>query len=426
MITELARRTVLSAIDQGWAGPPYDPFTLAELLQLPLRAVNGPYDAVTIPDDSSPRGVRLEYNPNRPLGRLRFNIAHEIGHTLFPDVADTVRQRTGSGAIPSYGLGDAWQLEMLCNIAASEMLMPSETLDDLNVVSLDINDLMRVRARLQVSTEALLRRVTALTEEPRTMFAAQRLTTSANGTSTFRLDYVEPSRSTLALMPLISGFESAVLSDCTAIGFTAMGTESWYSAYGENDIQAVGLPPYPGEALPRVAGWLGRRKEVAHRPSGLLREVMGDALSMRGEPPFMVLQVVSDRARGWSGEFGNRLKQKYPLAAKSFSSWIFARAEPLTLGEHHIAYEAGGNLAICSLVAQEGFGSSDEPRLRYPALAEALEGAAVDINAQVGWKVHAPRIGTGHGRGHWDVIRELLDRTMCRRGIDVTVYGRAG
>ena len=37
----------------------------------------------------------LVYNPSRPRGRLRFSIAHEIGHTLFADVAPRFEEREG-------------------------------------------------------------------------------------------------------------------------------------------------------------------------------------------------------------------------------------------------------------------------------------------------------------------------------------------
>src|SRR5690348_7392757 len=78
---EKARKLVLHAIDAGWSGPPFDPLALAELLRIPTEARSDIADARTVP--LTRNTSRLEYNPTRPRGRLRFSIAHEIAHTLF-------------------------------------------------------------------------------------------------------------------------------------------------------------------------------------------------------------------------------------------------------------------------------------------------------------------------------------------------------
>ena len=118
-ITARARSIALAGMDKGWNGPPFDPIALAELLGIDVVANASIRDAQTVP---VPRGkVRIEFNPNRPRGRTRYSVAHELAHTLFPDVAEKVRHRGlhhGSGR-------DDWQLEALCNIGAAELLMPS-------------------------------------------------------------------------------------------------------------------------------------------------------------------------------------------------------------------------------------------------------------------------------------------------------------
>lgn len=156
-VAAAARNALLQAVDAGFDPPPYDPFAMARALKIPLRPVNGGFDARTVPDENSPVGVRIEYDPGRPGGRLRFSVAHEIGHTLFPDVAEQTRHRTGQGAVETFDGPYDWQLEMLCNVAAAELLMPAQSLDDLRLTSLDLRELMARRKRLQVSTEALLR-----------------------------------------------------------------------------------------------------------------------------------------------------------------------------------------------------------------------------------------------------------------------------
>src|SRR5689334_6295562 len=68
-----ARGLALHAIDQGWSGPPFDPLALAESLRIDVEARSDIADARIVPVS---RSFRLEYNPLRPRGRLRFSIAH--------------------------------------------------------------------------------------------------------------------------------------------------------------------------------------------------------------------------------------------------------------------------------------------------------------------------------------------------------------
>src|SRR5687768_8534187 len=76
VITERARATVLTALDQGWAGPPFDPIVLADLLNLEVVPTETVRDARTVPVGKG--RVRIEFNPTRPRGRMRYSLAHEI------------------------------------------------------------------------------------------------------------------------------------------------------------------------------------------------------------------------------------------------------------------------------------------------------------------------------------------------------------
>ena len=136
----------------------------------------------------------IAYNPSRPKGRLRFSIAHEIAHALFPDVAETVRHRTPAGAVAGIsdtGGTDEWELELLCNIVAGELLLPDEAVEGLLDIDTDIDFIMETRRRWDVSTEALLRRLVMSSRRPLTLVAASRITVS--DPARLRVDYtVDP------------------------------------------------------------------------------------------------------------------------------------------------------------------------------------------------------------------------------------------
>ncbi len=77
-------------------------------------------DAVLIPTGSK-RG-RVLYNPRRPRGRVAFSIAHEISHTFFPNSTNGARFRS----ICDSASREANELERLCDLGASELLMPRD------------------------------------------------------------------------------------------------------------------------------------------------------------------------------------------------------------------------------------------------------------------------------------------------------------
>lgn len=105
LVEAKARELVLKARDAGWSGPPYNPLAIADLLQIPVEATGEVADARTVPTE---KGLKIQFNPMRPRERVRFLVAHEIAHTLFPDVANETRHRGGPSAT-----ADDWQLEML-------------------------------------------------------------------------------------------------------------------------------------------------------------------------------------------------------------------------------------------------------------------------------------------------------------------------
>ena len=106
-------------------------------------------EAETIPNDQGK--PRIEYHPTRPKGRLRYSLAHEIAHTIFPDWADRVRKRAPHSELQ----GDDWQLEALCNIAAAEFVMPIGSFTDLATPAVGVDALLEEQKRY----EARVRRI---------------------------------------------------------------------------------------------------------------------------------------------------------------------------------------------------------------------------------------------------------------------------
>ena len=410
-IQSKARQTVVEAAERGWQGPPYDPFHLAELLEISILPNDAVVDARIVP---VAEGLRIEFNPNRPHGRVRYSVAHELAHTLFPDCAEMVRNRTPSVELRD----DIWQLELLCNIGAAELLMPTGY-TDLENEGIDIDNLLRLRGEFDVSTEAILLRIAKLTSTPCAVFAAARESMDG-GDPGFRIDYNVPSRTWNVGFPSNFRVESStVLAECTAIGFTAKGTESWGSQLPVFDVQCVGIPPFPGDRFPRIAGVL--TSENAIQPSALqIAYLFGDARKPRGTGKRIIAHVVNDGTPNWGGGFALEVAKEWGFIQKEFSDWVEQDRSNLSLGKIHRA-QIEENLSIVHMVAQRGYGPSTRPRIRYTALKNVLD-QLQEVASEQGASVHMPRIGTGQAGGNWELIRELIDERLVRRGTPVFVY----
>ena len=209
----------------------------------------------------------------------------------------------------------------------------------------------------------------------------------------------------------------SVIYRCTAIGYTDHAQEDWVDGQSHL-VECVGIPGYPGSNLPRVAGLI--RFTSTRGDTHPIRYVHGNALDPRGDDNRLVCQMVNDRARKWGGGIARRAAQKYPQAEKEFAVWLSRQPMTERLGMVHFSSAFDG-IAIASLVAQEGFGKSSLPRIRYGALEECLRSVA-SYAREKDLSIHMPRIGTGAAAGTWEVIEEIIDECLVSAGLFVTVY----
>lgn len=416
-MVSLSRDLVLRAKDVGWPGPPFDPFALAQILGVTVVPCEEVLDARLLPGRAG-RFV-IEFNPNRPKSRIRYSIAHELGHMLFPDCQEQVRHRMHKGDVR----GDEWQLEMLCNIAASEILMPVGSFTDLGKQPLTIDVLMGWREKYEVSSEALLLRTVRLTHEACMAFCCSaRKGTGAH--DKYVLDYAVPSRTaSVGIRPGTMLPKGSHVEECTAIGFTAKGDETWPLGVGRVHVECVGIPPYPTQSRPRVAGvatfssdQMLSRNDVTY--------LTGDATEPRGSGRKIVAFVVNDKALSWGAGFGLAVQRKWPVVRSEFEAWAKTNRAEFRLGSVRSSL-VSSELTALAMICQHGYGPSPTPRIRYTALETCLKKLTeLALSSQA--SVHVPRIGCGEAGGSWDIVAELLETNLCQKGIKVTVYSLPG
>lgn len=407
-IEKIARETVLSAMDQGYTGPPYEPSFLARMMKIAVEADASISDARTLPNGD---GLKIQYNPTQSRQRVRFSVAHEVAHCLFPDVADKVRNRGGDQSIH-----DDWQLEMLCNIAAAEFIMPVGSLPSRETTPA-IETLMVERNRYDVSAEAYLIRTAKTAEDAIMMFCAAPLPRNSEP-EYYRVDYTFGSRNWPFERSNDLRFDrTSCVSNCSAIGYTSSGVEL-LPGIGEVEVEAVGVSSYPGSAYPRVVGLI----RTERRPSlnEKIKFVHGSALEPRGKSQKIICQVVNDRARVWGGGMARHTGNAFPHAHDEFKSWMADLPPKSALGKAHISSEFDG-VRIASLVAQVGIGRSAGPRIRYSALEAALE-STVQAAVMTKSSLHMPRIGTGQAGGSWSIIEEIIRSLVKDKELNITIY----
>lgn len=410
-IAEEARKAILEFTEAGGSVPPLDPFALAEFRRIRVVPREDVRDART--KHLGGGKFMIEFNPNRPRGRVRYSLCHEITHTLFPDCGEKVRNR----ATHEEMVEDDWQLEMLCNVGAGELLMPFGTLPEFNEQMLSIERLMQLRKDYDVSTEALLLRVARVATSQCCVFSASRRKAGPD----YQIDYVRPSK--FWQVPIPSGFKlpkTSVVRHCTAIGYTETGIEQWLTAVGDVRVECVGIPPYPTQIYPRVMGVIIPTSPSSYVPNKINYK-RGDATDPRDEGECRIIaHIVNDKTPVWGGVFARAVKKRWPWAQTDFERWSAEEKRNLSLGNARLA-EVDERLAVFTMVAQRGYGESNKPRIKYSALKSCLESLAGTAERR-GASVHMPRIGSGQAGGNWEAISELIEDALCGRGIKVYVY----
>jgi O-acetyl-ADP-ribose deacetylase (regulator of RNase III) len=417
LIVEKARALILEVFDARALTLPIDPLKLAEHRSIPVVPRTDVRDARTIcgPGDTP----IIEYNPNRPKARIRFSLCHELAHTLFPDCTREVRNRLYHAETTPV----SYELEMLCNLAAAEFLLPIGSIkEDLSNFRLSIETALQLRLKYEASVEAVLLRLAGLSSSPCAVFAAV-AEEGGRVEHRYRLEYAKAVHNWdvgLKRGELLPANSAA--KECVAIGFTASSQEEWTAHKGKLSVEVVGVSPYPGRILPRVVGLVKPIGEDIRQESPI-HLVRGDALQPRGEGDKIIAHVVNDQTPNWGAGFGKALQTKWPQAQKAFKE-AFEQARGSKLGMTFLS-RVEDRVSAFQMVAQRGYGASPQTRLRYGALRDCLRqlcDAAVQRNASV----HMPKIGAGEAGGSWGLISNLIAEELCTRGIRVTVYELPG
>lgn len=409
IVRGLTRDLVLKAFTKEWSGPPFDMIQLAKLLQMDVMPNELVNDARIIPQQKGK--FLIEYNPFQNPSRASFSIAHEIGHSLFSDCAETIRYR--SKTVEDY----SWELELLCNVAAAEILLPYALFaGHANKVPLTLDSLIGLATKYQASLESVFIRFCEVVDKPCMVILAK-----FNEDNELELDYVVRSES-FKIGALNKGYtipKSSIAYECMKSGWTSYKLENW-DIFGKqaNMVFAVGLPALKKQKEPR-AGILIVPQEYEESISNEVYTVRGDATEPRGQGKRIIVQLVNTGAAVGIG-FGKAMAQKYPASKKALEQWK-EKKKGFALGQSQLV-NLGEDIFVFQMVAQHGvFPKYGEIPLKYDSLRMCLEILAIEAKS-LGASVHMPMIGAGQAKGDWEIIKGIINEELIKKEVDVTVY----
>jgi Zn-dependent peptidase ImmA (M78 family) len=410
LIRERARELVIKAFNIGWEGPPFDPIKLAEILGYKIMPNEAILDARILPDGKS--SFIIEYNPYQRESRINFSIAHEIGHTLFPDCNDKIRNRENTKE------SESWEVEFLCNIAASEILLPyAEFTNEANSVPLNLDSLLQIANTYKASIESVFLRFCEVVDKPCSIILAAFTNLDQKE---LIVEYSKSSKK--SDINIERGFiipNASKVYDCLNSGWTAYSLEKWGIFNNlEYNLYAIGLPPVKTKHNGRV-GILAVPKDVSEEINGHIYMVNGDATKPRGLGNKIIAQVINTSG-GLGFGFGKSMSKAWPESKKAVLNWIKDKND-FILGNSKLT-KLSNDTFVFQMIAQKGiFPKGDTIPLKYDSLRECLLELAVEAK-RINASVHMPQIGAGQAKGDWRIIEGMIYDILISNGISVTIY----
>ena len=154
-----------------------------------------------------------------------------------------------------------------------------------------------------------------------------------------------------------------------------------------------------------------------------IQYIVGDATCPEGEGNKIIAHICND-AGGWGRGFVVAISDNWAEPEQAFREWYRNRGENgFDLGALQLV-QVEDDLWVANMIGQHGTrapGGGGNPPIRYEAVETALTALAAEAKQRQA-SVHMPRIGCGLAGGRWDVIETIIERTLCKDGIEVFVY----
>ena len=409
IIRQKARDMVLNGFEKGWSGPPFDPFTLARLLNINVTPNESINEARILLVNSK---FQIEYNPYQRPTRINFSISHELGHILFSDWNETIRNREEDK------IGGLWELEFLCDIAASEILLPyAEFAKEANELSLNMSSLLEISNKYQASLEAVFLRFAEVVSKPCAILIAS---FEPEEKKELNVDYFKGSATCELKIPITYTIPSnAKAYECINPGWTSESLEQW-DVFGGVQYKtfSIGLPPLKKHRRSRVGIFIAP-EHYDKKAENSIYTVSGDATQPRGGGNKIIVQLVNTTA-GVGFGFGRAMAVKWPASKKALQEW--KDSNDFKMGNFKLT-RLNDETFVFQILAQKGIRPKQEgePILSYIGLQKCLEELRY-TSKELKASIHMPLIGAGQAKGDWNIIEGMIYDELVQHDIEVTVY----
>lgn len=144
----------------------------------------------------------------------------------------------------------------------------------------------------------------------------------------------------------------------------------------------------------------------------MIQYIKGDATNPIGQGNKAIIHICNNLG-GWGAGFVKAISRKWVAPEIAYRKWFKTGSYNNTkfqLGEIQIV-KVEQNLSIINMIAQNGYSTARVPAIDYKALEVCLNKVAEYIQKE-NCSIHAPRIGAGLAGGKWDIVEELINKTI--------------
>ncbi len=161
----------------------------------------------------------------------------------------------------------------------------------------------------------------------------------------------------------------------------------------------------------------------------MIRYVIGDATEPQreGADERAFIAHICNDVGAWGAGFVVAISRRWSSPRADYIAWHetsfgAGASGHFALGEIQVAV-VSSSTAVVNMVAQRGFPTAARPcAVDFMALEGCLNLLADEVLGFPGGAVHMPRIGCGIAGASWEDIEPIIERTLCARGVPVTVY----
>ena len=153
-----------------------------------------------------------------------------------------------------------------------------------------------------------------------------------------------------------------------------------------------------------------------------IQYIQGDATKPQASGNKIIAHICNDIG-GWGKGFVLAISKRWPQPEQEYRQWYQHRAgNDFALGSLQLV-QVEPDIYVANLIGQKGLKKSVSQGvpIRYEAVQDCLEKLAVQAEGLQA-SVHMPRIGCGLAGGSWDRIEPIIQETLIKNNIEVTVY----